>query len=173
MPPSVDQLYAPKPVARVLAHFDFEKASDPGLRLHNDGSVLVRRVTDSALVIDGRGSLLCDTRTAESEWSTLLTTTSRVRIPADTPVQVRVSYRVVDPGRRYRAPFATALRTPSAGIAHDVGDRRTWGGSPGFTGERVMYATTESFDDYYLFLSIHGRAALIVDDIAIEVVRID
>jgi len=55
-------------------------------------------------------------------------------------------------------------RPPTA----DVGDARMWSGPEGAGRERVLFARLGDFPDYHLFFCIHGKAAIVIDDIRIE-----
>jgi hypothetical protein len=120
-------------------------------------------------VIDGAASLLADSHRATSEWSMLfMTRPSVVRLEPGASYQVALKYRVLDGGEaRYPEPFAMAFRSDKGGVTSDRGDARTWGGRPGGVREHILEATLGDFDDYYLFPSTHGRAAMVVDDIRI------
>ena len=113
-------------------------------------------------------------RRSTSEWSAIFETIpSAVHLEAGATYQVSLKYRVLDGGEeRYAAgPFGMAFRSEKGGVPSDRGDSRTWGGRPGGVHEHILEATLGDFDDYHLFISTHGRAAMVVDDLRIVKVR--
>jgi hypothetical protein len=165
VPPLMEEIVPWLPGGRPVARLDFEGEDAALARIAEDAG---RLTDDPAVVLDGRRSLIGDSRATGREWTEYMTTDpAQVRFQPKTRYQIRLRYRVLDGGDgRFRPPFAMALRSPKGG--GDVGEMRMWGRPTGTGAERVFTARTEDFDDYYLFLSIHGPAAIAVDDIAIQ-----
>ncbi len=164
VPPLMDEIVPWLAGGRLIASVDFEGDDAKLVRIAEDSG---RLTDDPAEVLDGRRSLVGDSRKTGREWTEYMTTDpAAVRFRPNARYQIRLRYRVLDGGDgKFRPPFAMALRSPRGG---DVGDMRMWGRPTGTVAERVFTARTGDFDDYYLFLSIHGPAAIAVDDIAIQ-----
>ncbi len=167
--PTFDELRTLAADAQPVATFDFEQADDPRFRVLTNYAPDAAVTRDPKLVLDGAASLLVDSRRAEGEWSTIFETLpAAVHLEAGATYQVSLKYRVLDSGEaRYSEPFGMAFRSEKGGVPSDRGDARTWGGQPGGEREHILQATLADFDDYHLFLSTHGRAAMVVDDLRI------
>ena len=172
--PLPEEIEVPPRDTEPVASFDFEGDPPPGLELVTaEGEV--SRVTHAAdQVISGQGSLLLDSRGSDLEWHLLVRTDpGHVRLEPGRTYVVSFSYRALAEDGRDRAPFAVAARTAAGGWERDVGERRTWGAALGRVGRRWVLMRPEGFDDYYVFLSIHHQAAIVIDDLRIERVVAD
>jgi hypothetical protein len=166
LPITVD-LRPPTPGGRPLCGIDFEAPDTPRYAVGGTEAPSGRITTDADQVITGSHALLCDSRKSALEWSTcFVTLPQHVRFRPDTHYEVSFRYRVVAEGE-HRAPFAVFLRTQSGGLAGDVGEDRTWGQREGTLSQRVFTATTGPHDDYHLAFALHGKAALVIDDLLI------
>jgi hypothetical protein len=116
----------------------------------------------------GSGVARLDSRGLPDEWHMMLEwRPGAVRIVPGRRYQVTFRYHVVDPGSEYGNPFAVAARSASGGVPADTGTARTWGAPKGATGRRTVMLTPEKYDDYRLFFSIHGHAAVEIDDLRV------
>lgn len=167
--PTFDELRTLAPGAQPVATLDFELPADPRYEVLTTWAPDAAVTRDPKLVIAGAASLLVDSRRATSEWSEVFVTrASALRLEAGATYQVALKYRVLDGGEaRYPEPFGMAFRSGKGGVPSDRGDARTWGGRPGAVREHILEATLGDFDDYFLFISTHGRAAMVVDDLRI------
>lgn len=167
--PTFDELRRLAPDAQLVAAIDFEQADDPRYEVPTTAAPDAAITRDAQVVISGTASLLADSRRAAGEWSIVFATRPQaVHLERGVTYQVELRYRVLDEGEaRYPEPFAMAFRSEKGGVPSDRGDVRTWGGRPGGVRERILEATLGDFDDYFLFLSTHGRAAAVVDDLRI------
>ena len=167
--PTFDELRTLAAGAQPVATLDFERADDPQYEVPTTFAPDAAITRDPKLVIAGAASLLADSRRAAGEWSMIFQTRPQaLRLERGATYQVALKYRVLDGGEaRYPEPFAMAFRSVQGGVPSDRGDARTWGGPPGGVRERILEATLGDFDDYFLFISTHGRAAMVVDDIRI------
>jgi hypothetical protein len=165
--PLMDELHAPAEAKRIVARVDFEQPLPKWLNLSDDAGI-VRVTEDPERVVEGKRSLFADTRASDQEWILVFDAdSSKLPLEGNADYQLRVRYRVIDEGE-YSMPFALFLRTEKGGILSDVGDSRTWGRRAGTISERIIRAKTLSFNDYRLVFSIHGKAAIVLDELAIE-----
>jgi len=171
-----EQLEAPKfgdlqtlsTKAKTLYRFDFEEDETEQYNILPGQGCDVRITRDPKLIIEGEASLMCDSRKSDNEWSMLFMTRSEaVKLQPNTTYQVAVKYRVIEGSDEWGAPFGMALRTPEGGMENEKGDFRQWGARPGRVREKILTGVLADYDDYFLFLTIHGRAAIVVDDIRI------
>jgi hypothetical protein len=121
----------------------------------------------------GDGSLLFDTTAADAEWHSVL--------------NLRHDAAPMTPGARYllsfdyrflvagtEAPdafFAAGAHSDKGGCEHDFGDNRVWGGATNAQGHRDMLIAPETYDDYAVFFSIHGRAKIQLDNFKVSRVK--
>jgi hypothetical protein len=169
--PLPGELAVPAAETAVIARFDFEDGDPAGAVIVRDPEwrVAISGQGGDAPVLSGGRSLIADTRGSDQEWHIFLQTEpAAVPLRRGETYQVRFKYRVVTPSDEFRAPFAVAGRSASAGAGKDIGSNRTWGGAKGKWGERVVVLEPREYDDYFVFFLIRGRAALALDDIVIE-----
>ncbi len=168
VPPMMDEL---RPVAsggEVVARIGFEPGEEPIYVLEPVAAPLAQIITDPALILEGKHSLLADSRKSQNEWNQyMITDLEKLNFSPNTPYQVRIRYRVVDPGA-FSTPFAVFLRSVKGGFEADQGENRVWGQSEWVLSERVLFATTGEFDDYRLCFLLRGQAALVIDSITIK-----
>jgi hypothetical protein len=114
------------------------------------------------------GCARLDSRGLPGEWHMMLLWKPGVlKILPGKRYQVTFRYRVVDPGSEYGNPFAVAARSDAGGVPADTGTARTWGAVKGAIGRRTVMLTPEKYDDYRLFFSIHGHAAIEIDQLSV------
>lgn len=160
--PLADQLWQ-EPEQRMVASFDFEQ-DDPRIVL--DGTSCYS--DDPAHIVSGKRSVLCDSRGAKGEWHNILRTDpSKLKLEIGKRYQVRFRYRVIHNPNGFSQPFAAAARTDKGGWQRDLGTFRTYSGRAGSNGEHVIQFEPREFDDYYVYLFVHGPAAIAVDDLTI------
>jgi hypothetical protein len=144
-------------------------ARDDGHWVWESGATWTRKPAD---VLGAKGAVRFDTRSLPGEWHMLLRMRSgAVSLQPGRRYQVTFRYRVIDPGTEYANPFAVAARSEKGGVPADTGTGRTWGGPKGVIGTRTVLLTPQTYDDYTLFFSIHGRAAIVIDDLSVAEVR--
>ena len=162
VPPAMDELWQEKD-GPVVASFDFEQDST-GLSLGPNATY----TTDPSYVVSGSRSLLIDTRSAQGEWHMCLDTKPGMpKLERGKRYQVRVKYRVISKPNKFSDPFAAGARSDTGGFKSDIGTFRRWGAPTGASGEHVFQIDPKDFDDYHIFLLVHGPAAIAVDDITI------
>ncbi len=126
------------------------------------------RTAEASEVLAGAGAALLDSRGLPGEWHMMLRSDrAALRLAPGKRYQVTFRYRVVDPGKEYASPFAVAARSDKGGVPADIGSGRTWGAAKGAAGTRTVLLEPRSYDDYYLFFSIHGAAAVVIDDLRV------
>ncbi len=163
--PLWDQIDAwPRDELNTVHQLLFESGNDPRYRL-GPGSTLIR---DSDKILEGRSSLLIDTRHLdEKAWHQgILTDPARMPLLPHRPYQITVSYAVMAGGSEGTQPFAIGLR-PTAG-GEDLGAHRFWSAPTGYRDRRVLKFQMLDRDDYAFFIEVQGKAALIVDELYIE-----
>lgn len=118
-------------------------------------------------VIEGKGSALFDSRTLEGEWHLALQNLQKAfKLERGRKYQLEFDYKIVEEGLDYPDnPFAVAGRTPTGGVAYDIGTARFWDGVKGTRGHRIVILEPKGYDDYYIFFSLHGRGALVIDNL--------
>lgn len=168
-PPVFDEMGALAEDAEIAHCLDFEGDDSGSYELITRWTRDVTVTHDPNFVLNGQASLLADSRSSDNEWNEVFA--AHMPFEARGKYQVAIAYRVVAGSDQYRQPFAMALRTPKGGVPMDKGDARMWGARAGQKRERVMTAELADFDDYYLFLCIRGKAAIVVDDIRIAKLR--
>ncbi|MCC6729383.1 MAG: hypothetical protein IT208_08590 [Chthonomonadales bacterium] len=127
---------------------------------------------DARLALAGRGAVLLDSRKLAGEWHDgIRWRPGAVRLVPGHRYQVTFRYRVVAPSPRDTAPFAVAARSPEGGVAADIGAGRRWGGPRGALGRRTVLLAPERHDDYALFFSVRGRAAVVIDELTVSEIR--
>lgn len=168
VPPIMDELRPSSTAGEVVARIGFEPGETAPYHLEPTDGLLAQLIDDASLVLEGKRSLLADSRDSDIEWNQYLSTDlEALPFTPNTRYEVHVRYRAVDPGP-YAAPFAMFLRSARGGIEADKGENRTWGQSEWVLSERVFAGTTGPFDDYRLCFALHGKAALVIDDIVVR-----
>ncbi len=167
-PPVMDELRSKRVDGRIVLKIDFQNGGGEMLEPALSNSPIVAVTTDPDLALAGRASLFVDSRGSSAEWNQgFASRLDRVVFKPDTHYQITMRYRVIEKGE-YSTPFALFLRSPSGGIASDVGESRSWGQNNGVVGERLVFAHTEPYADYQLLLTLRGKAAIVVNEIVIE-----
>jgi hypothetical protein len=117
---------------------------------------------------NGSGAARMDSRGLPGEWHMMLEwKPGAVRLLPGKRYQLTFRYRVVDPGRDFADPFAVAARSDRGGVPADIGTGRTWGAAKGAIGRRTVVLQPEKYDNYRLFFSIHGHAAVEIDELRV------
>jgi len=148
-----------------IASFNFEEALLPEMQLSSEASW----TADPREVLSGQGSLKFDTRNASGEWHMpLLIPPDLVRLTQDRFYQVEFDYCILEASAHYPTPFAIAARSHKGGVSQDIGTARFWGGPKGTTGHRVVLMDPRRYDDYAIFFSVRGKAALVIDNLQIK-----
>jgi hypothetical protein len=89
-----------------------------------------------------------------------------VKLERGNKYQLEFDYRVIEEDLDYPDnPFAVAGRSPTGGWEKDIGTRRFWSGRKGTEGHRVIILEPKEFDDYIIFFSLHGRGAILIDNL--------
>lgn len=124
-------------------------------------------------VIEGKGSALLDSRQLTGEWHLALRNEpSAFKLEPGRKYQLEFDYRILEGGLDYPDnPFAVAGRTPTGGVPYDIGTGRGWDGGKGTSGHRVVILEPKEFEDYYIFFSLHGRGAVVIDNLRLYRVK--
>ncbi len=155
----------------LVAQFDFEKAWPKQLQMHPTKDVTVKLTSDANRRVTQRQSVYCDTSRSSQEWNTVLSSISQyLPLKQGETYVVDFQYRVISNGQQ-DMPFAIAARTDIGGWQKDVGTYRQWRGIPGQVGHKTVVINPVDYADYRLFISIHGKAAIVIDNLQIRRVR--
>lgn len=160
-----DLLAAPAAQCEPVFAEDFE-ACDDGRWVFDDTAAITH---DPAETITGHGALRLDSRALSGEWHSCICAKpgTCVLTPGER-YQAVFDYRVVAEGvEDPDTLFAMAARTPSGGIAHDIGTGRLWTGRAGSLGRRTIALAPETYGDYAIFFSLHGKACIVIDNLAV------
>lgn len=163
--PLWDQIDAwPRDELNTVHQLLFEGGNDPRYR-PGPGVALIR---DPDKILEGRSSLLIDTRKLnEGAWHQgILTDPAQMPLLPHRPYQITVSYAVLAGGEEGGPSFAIGLRPTGGG--EDMGSHRYWSAPTGYRDRRVLKFDMLDRDDYAFFVEIHGRAALIIDELLVE-----
>lgn len=126
----------------------------------------------AAEAIEGRHSLVLDSRGLAGEWhESARWKPGAVRLERGRKYQVTFRYRVLAAGKEYPNPFAVAARSREGGVPADIGTARTWSGATGAVGTRTVVLEPTAYADYELFFSLHGQAAIAIDDLRVDEVK--
>jgi hypothetical protein len=143
--------------------FQIDPDKDRRFRLGPGASI----TADQARPSDDARSLLADTRLLDDGRHEVLTTDpALISLPPGRPYQISLAYRVVDRGGVGTTPFEIGVRPAKGGQA--VGEHRFWGAPDGYIGIRILKVPPLGQPDCVIYLAIHGRAALIVDQINVQ-----
>jgi len=165
--PLWEELFAePQEKLELVFSEDFEERNDKWI--WGEGASLTK-----VEVINGDGSALLDSRNLEGEWHLALHTRSEaVKLEPGKRYQLEFDYRIIEGGLDYPDnPFGVAGRTPRGGVPQDIGTGRFWDGGKGSFGRRVVILEPKGYDDYYIFFSLHGRGAVVIDNLRLYRVK--
>lgn len=164
--PLWENLFAePRERLELIFADDFERRDDVHW-IWSEGSAW----TDNpAEVISGKGAVRLDTRALKGKYhNPLRWRPNAVRLKVGERYQLEFDYRILMRGLDFPdSCFAVAARTPTGGVKNDIGTGRFWSGRNGTVGHRVVFLTPRHYDDYALFFSIHGRAAIVIDNLRV------
>ncbi len=168
--PLFPELDLPDGVYETVAKYDFEGAWPDQLEI-NPSKDAVTKLTSAPDRVIGKGrSLYCDSRVGKQEWNLFLSgRPEKLRLIPGEKYVVDFDYRVISKGKQ-SMPFAVAARTVLGGWQKDVGNYRQWRGAAGQVGHKTVTIEPTEFNDYHLFFSIHGQAAVSIDNIRIRLV---
>jgi hypothetical protein len=159
-------MYKTEPVAS----FDFERQWPSELCLRLPDGEVADITSDLRYVIDGKQSVLCDTRSARGEWHLWLhADPEKIKFKTGQKYLIEFDYKIIDLGKE-KMPFAVAARTDAGGWQKDVGNYRFWTGKPGKVGHKVITIEPKDYDDYYLFFCFQGKVAIVLDNIKIRII---
>lgn len=129
--------------------------------------------TQKEEVIEGKGSALFDSREIEGEWHLALQNfQDAFKLEVGRKYQLEFDYKILEEGLDYPDnPFAVAGRTPTGGVPYDIGTGRFWDGTKGAVGHRVVILEPKEYDDYYIFFSLHGKGAVVIDNLRLYMVK--
>ena len=159
--PLWEELFAePKERLELIFSEDFEERNDKWI--WGEGASISEKE-----VINGKGSALLDSRNLGGEWHLVLQMRPGVvKLERGNKYQLEFDYRVIEEGLDYPDnPFAVAGRSPTGGWEKDIGTGRFWSGRKGTEGHRVIILEPKEFDDYIVFFSLHGRGAILIDNL--------
>ncbi|MGC8843547.1 MAG: hypothetical protein ACP5QS_06375, partial [bacterium] len=144
---------------------DFEEGN--GKWIWGEGASISR-----SEVISGGGSALLDSRDLEGERHLALhLRPGVVKLEPGRKYQLEFDYLVIEEGLDYPdTPFAVAGRTAKGGAPFDIGTGRFWSASKGTLGHRVVILEPRQFEDYTIFFSLHGRGAILIDNLKIYII---
>ncbi len=126
--------------------------------------------TDPSLAHTGGTALLADTRSLGDGVHGVLTTDPQAaKLIPGMPCQITLVYRVVDRGGVVAIPFEIGVC--SADGAPPLGDHRFWTAPEGHTGMRVLKTPAITAPDAVFYLNLHGRAAILIDQINIQTLK--
>lgn len=127
----------------------------------------------SKKAITGKGSALLDSRNLQGEWHLALQTRpQKVKLEPGERYQLEFDYKIIGEGLDYPDnPFGVAGRTPTGGVPHDIGTGRFWSGIKGASGHRVVMLEPKEYHDYYIFFTLHGRGAVMIDNLRLYKVK--
>lgn len=167
--PLFPELDVPLEKAELAAAFDFESQWPAELVIRQSDPEIVRVTDETDQTIEGKRALFCDTRASEQEWNLCLQTDpTRLKLRAGGKYIVEFDYKIIAVGPGKSTPFAVAARTDTGGYAKDIGTYRFWGGRAGQVGHKIITLVPKDYEDYYLFFSIHGKAAIVLDNVEIK-----
>lgn len=123
--------------------------------------------------LSGKSSALLDSRKLKGEWHLALQTAPEaIKLQPGRKYQLEFDYKIIEEGLDYPDnPFCVAGRTPTGGVPYDIGTGRCWDGAKGSLGHRVVLLEPKHFEDYFIFFSLHGRGAVVIDNIRLYLLR--
>lgn len=122
---------------------------------------------DPSLILGDDEALLADTRSLGDGVHEILTTVPQaVELRAGMSYQIALIYRAVDRGGIDTRPYEIGVRPVGGGPP--LGEHRFWGAPAGHAGVRILKVPALGAPDYVIYVAIHGRAAVILDQLNIH-----
>ena len=160
---------APKPKGgRLLLRWTCDSPPPGGLGLHP--------IPDRARAATGSGAApaplvgqrLVAEHDAEGFWFPLTSDPARLPLEIGKAYWMGVDYWIADDAEENGDWLSAGARTKKGGWRQDVG-RRYMGGPAGTRGRIVLSFRPHTWNDYYVYVSLHGRASIELDNLEVWV----
>jgi hypothetical protein len=153
--------------ARLVAKWDFEGEPPAGVKVN---SFPPDAMAELAAAGDGRAPLRGRRLTADHKgdnfWFPLTTDPAALPLKRGKTYRATLDYHIVRDAEALGEWLSAGARTTVGGWQKDVG-ARYMGGPAGTRGRITITCTPKDYDDYYLYVSIHGPARVEMDNLEI------
>lgn len=164
--PFEDDLAAKPPNARLVLKWDFEGAVPAGLKINRFPPDAVAEVGLGEAPAPLAGWRLIAEQRAENFYFPLTTDPAKLPLEVGKSYWVAMDYWIVDDAEEWGEWLSAGARTTEGGWQKDMG-ARYMGGPAGTRGKITLAFTPQTWKDYYVYVSLHGRARVEVDNVEV------
>ena len=162
--PFEDDLQAKPADARLVLRYDFEGQPPAGLKLNSFPPDALAQVGAGTAPLPLQGKRLVAEHKTDNFWFPLTTDPTVLPLALGRTYWVRMDYWILDDAEELGDWLSAGARTTEGGWQNDVG-ARYMGGPAGTRGRLTLSLTPSTWSDYYLYVSLHGKAKLELDNL--------
>lgn len=164
--PFEDDLAAPPPNAKLLVDWNFEGDPPTGIKVNSFPPNAVARLDSGEAPAPLTGRRLIADHQGDNFWFPVTTDPAALPLKIGKTYRVELDYWIIRDAEALGDWLSAGARTTAGGWQKDIG-ARYMGGPAGTRGHITITFTPHTWDDYYVYVSIHGPARVEFDNLRI------